>query len=91
MIIAYRYGTSTTIANNDRLYKKWEKTEYEKIYRYGNKKDYRRSRWKQWYYFEQHKIINFPFETDFTVAKLINYEPKKAFVDPLMQGLLLTI
>lgn len=32
------------------------------------------------------KIINLPFETDFTVAKLINYEPQKAFIDPLTQG-----
>lgn len=32
------------------------------------------------------KIINMPFEKDFTVAKLINYDPHKAFVEPLTQG-----
>ena len=37
------------------------------------------------------KLLIFHLKQILTVAKLINYEPKKAFVDPLMQGLLLTI
>ncbi len=34
------------------------------------------------------KIIDFPFDTNTTIAELINYNPKEKNIDPLTQGVM---
>lgn len=42
--------------------------------------------WNEPVYTVVKKIIELPNENEITIAKLLNYDPKEAFVDPLTQG-----
>lgn len=70
--------------NNERVVEKNPDIKLKKIVEevIGNNDPY----WNEPVYTVVKKIIELPNESEITIAKLLNYDPKEAFVEPLTQG-----